>query len=235
MIPKLQYTTANIHGALKGPEIFSLHAVRSLSKVYDDDTHIVAAFTFSSVEVGRQQRIQKTLTDLGQLDFALHLDVNVVNDLLTRLGLPYTVTADDGKVRPTRHLMDLDVRKSCNSLLVQLQLGILLVSDVTDGARQVQITVNTTFEVDGRTSPVDTITLLLHRGLMINTHREGAATLAEDATRVTSIRTVEQIVGKQEHVGRAALTFHHLDAVLVLLDLAQGGLVGVETESALHR
>ena len=122
---------------------------RSLSKVYDNDTHVVAAFSLGSVEVGRQQRIQKALTDLGQLDLALHLDVNIVDNLLTRLGLPYTVAADDGKVSPTRQLVHLDIGKGRNSLLMQLKLRVLLVSDVTDGTRQVQIAVNATLEVDG--------------------------------------------------------------------------------------
>lgn len=70
----------------------------SLSEVYEYDTHIVAAFALSSIHIRGQQRIEKTLGDLAELDLALHLDVDVVNNLLTRFRLPDAVAAHDGEV-----------------------------------------------------------------------------------------------------------------------------------------
>jgi len=70
---------------------------------------------------------------------------------------------------------------------------------------------------------------------MINAHRERATALTENASRVTSICAIQQVVDNHKHVGSAALTFHHLNAILVLLDLTEGRLIGVETKGALDR
>ena len=71
----------------------------SLSKVDDYHTHVVATLTLSAVEVGRQEGIEKSLANLGQLDLALHLDVDIVNYLLGGLCFPDAIAAKNGKIR----------------------------------------------------------------------------------------------------------------------------------------
>ena len=82
----------------------------SLSEVYEYDAHVITAFSFGTVDVRGQQGVEEALSDLAELDLALHLDIDVVDDLLTRLGLPNAVTAHDRKVRLARDLVHFDVR-----------------------------------------------------------------------------------------------------------------------------
>ena len=82
----------------------------SLPKINQNDTHIVTSFTFGPINIRRQQGVQKTFGDLAELDFALHLDVNVVDNLLTGFRLPNAVAAHDGEICFTRDLVYLDVR-----------------------------------------------------------------------------------------------------------------------------
>ena len=119
----------------------------SLSEVYEYDAHVIATLSFGTIDVRGQQGVEEALSDLAELDFALHLDVDVINDLLTRLGLPNAVTTHDREVSLARDLVHFDVRQRCDRLLVQLQSRVLLVRNVTNGPRKIQITINSAFHV----------------------------------------------------------------------------------------
>ena len=70
----------------------------SFSKVNYYDTHVVAPFALSYIYVGGQEGVHETFTNFGQLHFALHLNVNIVNNLLTRFGFPNSIAPDNDKV-----------------------------------------------------------------------------------------------------------------------------------------
>ena len=91
---------------------------QSLPKVNENDTHIVTSFAFSPINIRRQQSVQKTFCNLAKLYFSLHLDVNVVHNLLASFRLPNAITAHDGKIRLARDLVHLDVRQWRYCLLV---------------------------------------------------------------------------------------------------------------------
>lgn len=82
----------------------------SAPKVNDYYAHVVAPLPFSSVDVGRQQRVQQTLDDFRKLHFPLHLNVDVINDLLACFGFPDAITPHYQEVRFVRQLMDFYVR-----------------------------------------------------------------------------------------------------------------------------
>ena len=108
--------------------------LRSLPKVNENDTHVVTSFSFGPVNIGRQQSIEKTFCNLTKLDFALHLDVNVVDNLLASFRLPNAIAAHDSKIRLARYLVHLDVRQRRYCLLVQLQSHVLLVSNIANSS-----------------------------------------------------------------------------------------------------
>ena len=81
----------------------------SFPEINNDDAHIITAFSLSSINIWGEKSIHKTLADFGNLHLSLHLYVNIVYDLLTRFGLPDTVTPNDYKIRLVRDLVHLDV------------------------------------------------------------------------------------------------------------------------------
>ena len=106
--------------------------LRSLPKINENDTHVVTTFAFSPVDIRRQQSIEKTFCNLAKLDFALHLDINVVNNLLASFRLPDTIAAHDSKIRLASYLVHLDVGQRRYCLLVQLQSHVFLVSNIAN-------------------------------------------------------------------------------------------------------
>lgn len=90
----------------------------SLSEVNYDYTHIITPFTFCSCHIWRYQSIQHTLSNLVQLDLSLHLYVNIINDLLTGLCFPYTVTSNDNKISFISYCMYFDIREWCYCLFL---------------------------------------------------------------------------------------------------------------------
>ena len=118
---------------------------------------------------------------------------------------------------------------------MQRQLGVLLVSDVADSAREVEVTVNPTFKVDRAASTIDPVSFLLIRWLVVQRERDSATTLRNDTAAIASVGANERLAHDKEDVGCAALTLHHLNGKLVLLDLRKGRLVGVVAKSPLHR
>ncbi len=116
---------------------------------------------------------------------------------------------------------------------MQWQLGVLLVSYVADGARQIQVAIDSAFKVDCAACTVDSVSLLLHGWLVVDRERDSATALSYDTAAVASIGTYQGLAYDQKDVGCAALAFHHLNRKLVLLDLGEGGLVGMVTKSPL--
>jgi len=97
-----------------------IHVHYSLSEVNNYDTHIVAPFTLGTIDIGWQQCVEKTFSNLTQLHFTLHLDIDIVNNLLTSFSLPNAIASHNGKVSLASDLVHLDIRQRRDSLLVQL-------------------------------------------------------------------------------------------------------------------
>jgi len=139
----------------------------SFSEVYDYSTHVVAAFSLGAVDIRGQQGVKEALSDLGELDLALHLYVHVVYDLLAGFRLPDAVAAHDCEVSLARYLVNLYVWQRSDCLLVELELWVLLVSDVANSPGQVQVAINSALNVDSGAGPVDPLPLLFLVGLMV--------------------------------------------------------------------
>jgi hypothetical protein len=92
---------------------------------------------------------------------------------------------------------------------VQLKSAILFVGDITDGSREIQVSINSTLDVYGGTSLVDSFSFFLLGWLVVLRKRNGATSLTQDTSGITCIAAYEKIVCDQKNVGRAALTFHH--------------------------
>ena len=65
----------------------------SLSKVKDYDAHVVTPFAIRSRHIRREQCVHETFANFGDLYLPLHLNVNVVDDLLVCFCLPDSVAA----------------------------------------------------------------------------------------------------------------------------------------------
>ena len=140
----------------------------SLPEVDEDDAHVVATFALGPVDIWGQQGVQEAFDDFVELYFALHLDVDVVHDLLTRLGLPDAVAAHDCEVSLARDLVHFYVRQRGDRLFVELQPRVLLVSDVADGSRKVQVSIYATLNIDYGSGFVDSFSLFLLSGLVVS-------------------------------------------------------------------
>ena len=76
---------------------------------------------------------------------------------------------------------------------MQRQLGVLLVSDVADSAREVEVTVNPTFKVDCAASTIDPVSFLLIRWLVVERERDSATTLGNDTAAIASVGANERL------------------------------------------
>ena len=120
--------------------------------------------------------------------------------------------------------MHLDIRHGGDCLVFQLHFWALLVSDVSNGSGQIEITVNPAFDIDGRASFVNPVSLLFEVGLMVKGKRDSLSTFTDHAPRIAGVGTDEQAVDYHQHIGSAPLALHHLRGVLVGLDLRKRSL-----------
>ena len=88
------------------------------SKVYEDHRHIVAAFAHGSSYVGAQTRVQPVFTNFLNTDFSLHLQVNIVHNLLVSVELPDTIASHHDKIQFTCDLLNTYVWEGCDGLLL---------------------------------------------------------------------------------------------------------------------
>ena len=107
---------------------------------------------------------------------------------------------------------------------MKLQSGILLVSNITNGSRQIEITVDSSLNVNNRASFVDSFSLFFLSRLMVGRKWNCPSGLSEYASWVTCISAYQKIVGDHEYISRASLAFHHLNWVLILLHLSHSAL-----------
>jgi len=118
-------------------------------------------------------------------------------------------------------------RRDC--LILELQLWILFVRNVADGPGQIQISVDSTLDIDGGAGFVDSIPLLFEVGLMVRGEWNCSSSFSEDASGVASVGTDKQGVDDHQNVGGTSFTLHHLSGVLIGLDLGKGTLVSMES------
>ena len=90
--------------------IDGVHLLLSLSKVNNDDAHVVAALALSSINIWGKKGVHEAFAYLCQLHFTLHLYVNVVNYLLARLCFPNAVASNNNKICLVCDLVHLAIR-----------------------------------------------------------------------------------------------------------------------------
>ena len=75
-------------------------------KVYEDHRQIIAAFAHGSSYIGAQTRVQPVFTNFLNPDFSLHLQVNVVHNLLVCVELPDTIASHHDEIDFTCDLLN---------------------------------------------------------------------------------------------------------------------------------
>ena len=90
--------------------------------------------------------------------------------------------------------MNFYVRQRRDRLLVQLQLGVLLVGDVTYGSGEVEVAIYSSFHIDRGAGSVYSLALFLLVWLVVDGHGKGTPGLSQHAPGVTSVCAYQKIV-----------------------------------------
>jgi len=156
----------------------SFYRVFSLSKVYYNQRHIVASFALCSIYVRGQESVKHALTNFGELYFSLHLDVYVINYLLIRFCLKDTITTEKREVSFVRDRMRLYVGHRRDGLVFEANSWVLFMCDVTNSARKVQVSVDSTLVVDSGSSFINPLPLFFQLRFVIEGHSHSFTTLS---------------------------------------------------------
>jgi hypothetical protein len=180
----------------------------SLSEIDNYKTHIIATFALSAGHVWRDQSVKQPLAYLGDLNFSLHLNVDVINDLLTGLCFPDAIAAHDHEICFVTNLVYFDIGKRCYCLLLKRQFQVLLVSNIANCSGKIEVSIDSTFDINGGACFVDTLSFAFESWLVIKRKRNSPTVFSYNSPRVSSVSTNNHVSSNHTDIGRASLALH---------------------------
>mmetsp|Transcript_137230 Transcript_137230/g.382800 ORF Transcript_137230/g.382800 Transcript_137230/m.382800 type:complete len:231 (-) Transcript_137230:533-1225(-) len=159
--------------------------------------HVVPTESASQPQIRRHTSVEEVLQDSHhrlRIIVASRLKVfaDKVNDFLVGLDIPHTVAADHEELILLSPVVELHIRRCTDDLLFRLSARILLVLEVTQGSRKVEISIHAvlpwTRGLHITTSCLNPSPLRWIVGLVILAQGDCQAAAAEDRTAVTCVR-----------------------------------------------
>lgn len=178
--------------------------------------HVVAADA-TSLGVGGKAVVHHVLADLVQVLLGCNSTADKLNNSLRGLAVPDTITGQNKELVLIGEVVLFNVGKGGDNLVLGGELGALLEFEVTNGAGQGQIAVDTA-KVDKAASRCDSallacillalvpktsnmICLTLHLGLVVNRQGFSSALNTEYTPRVTSVGLLRVSEAKSDREG----------------------------------
>lgn len=187
----------------------SRKSLRPLLKLDEDGRHVVAANTLGGI--GGEALVEEFTKDGGELGLGVHSVLHELADLVVAEDFPDTVATHENEAI-ILVVDDLNVGHGRDKLLLGLELGVLLVLEITDGTGEVQVTVDSAVN-DKAASVGDTLLLNLVVGLVVLRQTGDLTALVKQRAGITGVGDVDLLVLDQDDVGSASCVA--LVAVLV--------------------
>jgi hypothetical protein len=159
--------------------------------------------------------VKELLDDFGEALFVLHAVADESADFVVGEDFPDSVAAHEDEGLGAVEGDGLDVGVGGDELLLGLELGVLLVLEVSDGSGEVQVAVDSAVD-DEASSVGDSGALDLVVGLVVLRESGDLAVLVQQRPRVSSVGDVHGVVLDEHDVGGAS------GAVLRLLLVLEG-------------